>query len=138
MVYFYKNREFTVIVNNLLRSNQITITIKENVAERGMKVMKKTGIKVRYPLIIIVVLALLIGSYVGVGNLFGENQSNASEKTDVEIEDENSNDGEEYVYENDDSLFVTGEDIDVSGKTYKQVKEEMEKEAEENGGVIGD
>jgi hypothetical protein len=105
-----------------------------------MKIMKKLRRQVGYPLIIVVVMALLaaIGSYVGVGNLFGENKSNASEKTEVEIQDKNLKNGEEYVYEDDDSLIITVKSVDVSGKTFKQVKEEMEKEAKKNGGIIGD
>ena len=34
-----------------------------------------------------------------------------------------------YVLEDDDSLKVTVTDVDVSGKTFKQVKKEMQEEA---------
>ena len=42
-----------------------------------------------------------------------------------------------YVFE-DDSLKVTVTDVDVSGKTFKQVKKEMQEEAKKNGGVMGE
>lgn len=38
----------------------------------------------------------------------------------------------------DDSLKVTVTDVDVSGKTFKQVKKEMQEEAKKNGGVMGE
>ena len=43
-----------------------------------------------------------------------------------------------YVLEDDDSLKVTVTDVDVSGKTFKQVKKEMQEEAKKNGGVMGE
>ena len=42
------------------------------------------------------------------------------------------------VLEDDDSLKVTVTDVDVSGKTFKQVKKEMQEEAKKNGGVMGE
>ena len=46
--------------------------------------------------------------------------------------------GKKYVLENGDELIITGREVDVSGKTYKQIKKEMRKEAKEKGGVAGD
>lgn len=42
------------------------------------------------------------------------------------------------MLEDDDSLKVTVTDVDVSGKTFKQVKKEMQEEAKKNGGVMGE
>lgn len=108
--------------------------------------MKRTKVKVSYAITIIMVLALLTGSYFGVKNLFGANKVSASIKTygdgeediDVEIEDKNLQKDENYVLEDDDCLIITGTDVDVTGKTFEQAKKEMEKEAEKNGGIIGD
>lgn len=108
--------------------------------------MKRTKVKVSYAITIIMVLALLTGSYFGIRNLFEANRVSASTKTyedgeediDVEIEDEKLQKDEKYVLEDDDCLIITGTDVDVSGKTFKQVKKEMKKEAEKNGGIIVD
>lgn len=112
--------------------------------------MNKIKIKASYTIIIIMVLVLLAGSYFGVKGLFGtKNNANilrASEKTDidraedidVEMEEEKLPKGEKYVLEDDDSLTITVTNVDVSGKTFKQVKKEMRRDAKRNGGIIGD
>ncbi len=71
------------------------------------------------------------------------NISKASAKTDVIKETDASEQkkgakDKKYVLEDDDSLKVTVTDVDVSGKTFKQVKKEMQEEAKKNGGVIGE
>ena len=66
-----------------------------------------------------------------------------SAKTDViketdASEQKKAQKDKKYVLEDDDSLKVTVTDVDVSGKTFKQVKKEMQEEAKKNGGVMGE
>ena len=69
--------------------------------------------------------------------------SKASAKTDAiketdASEQKKAQKDKKYVLEDDDSLKVTVTDVDVSGKTFKQVKKEMQEEAKKNGGVMGE
>ena len=71
-----------------------------------------------------------------------DNISKASAKTDAiketdASEQKKAQKDKKYVFE-DDSLKVTVTDVDVSGKTFKQVKKEMQEEAKKNGGVMGE
>lgn len=93
--------------------------------------------------IAIVVMALLFltggyfaHSFMGTNN-DDANISKASAKTDAS-EQKKAQKDKKYVLEDDDSLKVTVTDVDVSGKTFKQVKKEMQEEAKKNGGVMGE
>lgn len=98
--------------------------------------------------IAIVVMALLFftggyfaHSFMGANN-DDANISKASAKTDAIKETDASEQkkvqkDKKYVFE-DDSLKITVTDVDVSGKTFKQVKKEMQEEAKKNGGVMGE
>ena len=93
--------------------------------------------------IAIVVMALLFltggyfaHSFMGANN-DDANISKASAKTDA-IKQKKAQKDKKYVLEDDDSLKVTVTDVDVSGKTFKQVKKEMQEEAKKNGGVMGE
>ena len=91
--------------------------------------------------IAIVVMALLFltggyfaHSFMGANN-DDANISKASAKTDAiketdASEQKKAQKDKKYVFE-DDSLKVTVTDVDVSGKTFKQVKKEMQEEAKE-------
>ena len=99
--------------------------------------------------IAIVVMALLFltggyfaHSFMGANN-DDANISKASAKTDViketdASEQKKAQKDKKYVLEDDDSLKVTVTDVAVSGKTFKQVKKEMQEEAKKNGGVMGE
>jgi len=95
--------------------------------------------------IAIVVMALLFltggyfaHSFMGANN-DDANISKASAKTDaIKETDASEQKDKKYVLEDDDSLKVTVTDVDVSGKTFKQVKKEMQEEAKKNGGVMGE
>ena len=99
--------------------------------------------------IAIVVMALLFltggyfaHSFMGTNN-DDANISKASAKTDAiketdASEQKKAQKDKKYVLEDDDSLKVTVTDVDVSGKTFKQVKKEMREEAKKNGGVMGE
>ena len=63
--------------------------------------------------------------------------SHAIKETDAS-EQKKAQKDKKYVLEDDDSLKVTVTDVDVSGKTFKQVKKEMQEEAKKNGGVMGE
>lgn len=43
-----------------------------------------------------------------------------------------------YTLEQDDALTITVTDVNVSGKTFDQIKKEMREEAIKNGGILGD
>lgn len=58
-------------------------------------------------------------------------------KLQKEQESRSQTDDNVLVYE-DDELVITGRDVDVSGKTFRQVQKEKRKEAKKNGGVIGE
>lgn len=77
---------------------------------------------------IIMVLAFLVGSYFGIRGFLGINGDANIVGARTKTYD---------VYENED-LVITGTEVDVLGKTFEQIKEEMRKEAEKNGGVIGE
>lgn len=64
-------------------------------------------------------------------------KTDAIKETDAS-EQKKAQKDKKYVLEDDDSLKVTVTDVDVSGKTFKQVKKEMQEEAKKNGGVIGE
>ena len=92
--------------------------------------------------IAIVVMALLFltggyfaHSFMGANN-DDANISKAIKETDAS-EQKKAQKDKKYVFE-DDSLKVTVTDVDVSGKTFKQVKKEMQEEAKKNGGVMGE
>lgn len=46
--------------------------------------------------------------------------------------------GKKYVLEDGDELIITGREVDVTGKTFKQIKKELRREAKKKGGTIGD
>lgn len=64
-------------------------------------------------------------------------KTDAIKETDAS-EQKKAQKDKKYVLEDDDSLKVTVTDVDVSGKTFKQVKKEMQEEAKKNGGVMGE
>ncbi len=109
--------------------------------------MRKVKIRKPYIVMIIMVLVFMAGSYFMADNLIGKetkiNVSGASGKRD-EAGSVGTNkykqmqEDKKYVLEQDDFLIITGTDVNVSGKTFKQVKEEMEESAKKNGGIMGD
>lgn len=92
--------------------------------------------------ILIMAVLLLSGSYLGSWRL---PDATAGAKTAPAKTEETGTDdkkmaapkGKQQVLENDD-LIVIGTEVDVSGKTFKQVKKEMHEEAAKNGGIIGE
>ncbi len=106
--------------------------------------MMTTSVKLSQVIAFIMVLSLLTGSYFGIRNLSGTVKAGEYTKayeddtdyTDGVIAEEKMQKGKKYVLEDDD-LFVTVQEVDVSGKTYDQVKEGMRREAKKHGGIIG-
>ena len=109
--------------------------------------MNKIKSKKVHIAIVVMALLFLTGGYFAHSfmetNNDDANISMASAKTDAIKETDDSEQkkalkDKKYVLEDDDSLKVTVTDVDVSGKTFKQVKKEMQEEAKKNGGVIGE
>ena len=88
--------------------------------------MNKIKSKKVHIAIVVMALLFLTGGYFA-HSFMGANNDDAKAQKD-----------KKYVLEDDDSLKVTVTDVDVSGKTFKQVKKEMQEEAKKNGGVMGE
>ncbi len=102
--------------------------------------------KLYYAMLVILISVFSAGSYLGIRNLFVKNSDanvvNASTKTYQKDANEKPEEklrrGKTHVYENDDTLVITGTEVDVSGMTYKEISEMMRREAEKNGGIRGE
>ena len=109
--------------------------------------MNKIKSKKVHIAIVVMALLFLTGGYLAYSFMGANNDdaniSKASAKTDAiketdASEQKKAQKDKKYVLEDDDSLKVTVTDVDVSGKTFKQVKKEMQEEAKKNGGVMGE
>ena len=105
--------------------------------------MNKIKSKKVHIAIVVMALLFLTGGYFA-HSFMGANNDDANiskasaiKETDAS-EQKKAQKDKKYVLEDDDSLKVTVTDVDVSGKTFKQVKKEMQEEAKKNGGVMGE
>lgn len=124
-----------MLLSRIVQEGMVPTSKRSNVIHEDDLVITETEITYRHSCYGTAVFdrGYFAHSFMGANN-DDANISKASAKTDAiketdASEQKKAQKDKKYVLEDDDSLKVTVTDVDVSGKTFKQVKKEMQEEA---------